>query len=229
MEEKTNVHAGHRQRMKEMFIKNGFEGFSDHQILEMILFYTYPRIDTNEIAHGLINRFGGIRGVFDASVEDLVTIGGITANSAVLIKMIPLSMRAYNMSQSENIIYDNTDKLCDLFSGCFSGNAKECFYAATFDDELHLVRNSIVSMGSPSFAPVDMRKLAELILRSGTTLVAVAHNHPKGSCAPSDTDVMTTRRMIGFLSSLGVRMLDHIIVGTDGVTSMRRRGLLAGL
>ena len=66
MEEKNsvpNVHAGHRQRMKEMFLKNGFEGFSEHQILEMVLFYSCPRIDTNEIAHNLIDRFGGLCGV----------------------------------------------------------------------------------------------------------------------------------------------------------------------
>ena len=97
MEEKNsvpNVHAGHRQRMKEMFLKNGFEGFSEHQILEMVLFYSCPRIDTNEIAHNLIDRFGGLCGVFDASVDDLVAIGRISLNSAVLIKMIPLSMRA---------------------------------------------------------------------------------------------------------------------------------------
>lgn len=229
MEEKnnvTNVHAGHRQRMKEMFLKNGFDGFSEHQILEMVLFYTYPRIDTNEIAHNLINRFGGLCGVFDASVEDLVTIGKISLNSAVLIKMIPLSMRVYNMSRIESSVFDNTDKLCELFKGCFPGDAKECFYVAAFDDELHLVRNTVVCKGGPSASPIDMRRLAEIVLRSGTSLVAIAHNHPKGTCEPSDTDVLTTRRIMTFLSSFGVQLLDHVVVGRDGVTSMRKRGML---
>lgn len=227
MEEKNNVHAGHRQRMKEMFLKNGFEGFSEHQILEMVLFYTYPRIDTNEIAHNLINRFGGLCGVFDASVEDLVNIGGITTNSAVLIKMIPLSMRAYNMSRIQHSTFDNTDKLCELFKGCFPGDAKECFYVAVFDDDLHLVRNTVVCKGGPSAAPVDMRRIAEIVLRSGATLVAVAHNHPKSTCEPSDTDVMTTRRIGTFLATFGVHLLDHIVVGRDGAVSMRKSGLLA--
>lgn len=229
MEEKKNVHAGHRQRMKEMFLKNGFEGFSEHQILEMILFFGYPRIDTNEIAHNLINRFGGLCGVFDASIEDLVSVGEISLNSAVLIKMIPLSMRAYNMSQTEHSVFDNTDKLCELFKGCFSGDEKECFYVAAFDDELRLVRNTIVCTGGPSCAPVDMRRLAEIVLRSGTSLVAVAHNHPKGSCQPSDTDVMATRRIAAFLSSFGVCLLDHIVVGRDGAASMRKSGMLPSI
>lgn len=224
-----NVHAGHRQRMKEMFLKNGFEGFSEHQILEMVLFYSCPRIDTNEIAHNLIDRFGGLCGVFDASVDDLVAIGRISLNSAVLIKMIPLSMRAYNMSRIEHSVFDNTDKLCELFKGCFPGDAKECFYVAAFDDDLHLVRNSIVCKGGPSSAPVDMRRLAEIVLRSGASLVAIAHNHPKGSCEPSDTDVLTTRRIMSFLSTFGVRMLDHIIVGRDGAVSMRKSGMLPSM
>lgn len=227
MEENTNVHAGHRQRMKEMFIKNGFEGFSDHQILEMVLFYTYPRIDTNEIAHNLINRFGGICGVFDADIDDLVTLGGITLNSAVLIKMIPLSMRAYNMSRSEKLVYDNTDKLCELFKGCFPGEMKESFYIAAFDDDLHLVRNSIVCKGGPSSAPVDMRRMAEIVLRSGTTLVAVAHNHPSGAAMPSDSDIIMTRKIITFLSSFGVKLLDHVIVGRNGAVSMRQLGIIS--
>ncbi|MGN0598479.1 MAG: RadC family protein [Oscillospiraceae bacterium] len=229
MEDIKNVHAGHRQRMKEMFLKNGFEGFSEHQIMEMLLFYTYPRIDTNEIAHNLINRFGGICGVFDASIEDLVNIGGVSLNSAVLIKMIPLSMRAYNMSKTEHCVFDNTDKLCELFKGCFPGDSKECFYVAAFDDDLRLVRNSLVCKGGPSSAPVDLRKLAEIVLQSGASLVAVAHNHPKGSCQPSDTDIMTTRRIAAFLSSFGVRLLDHVVVGRDGVVSMRKSGMLSGI
>lgn len=212
--------------MKEMFLKNGFEGFSEHQILEMILFFGYPRIDTNEIAHNLIDRFGGLCGVFDASVDDLIAIGGISLNAAVLIKMIPLSMRTYNMSRIEQSVFDNTDKLCELFKGCFPGDSKECFYVAAFDDDLHLVRNTVVCKGGPSAAPVDMRRLAEIVLHSGASLVAIAHNHPNGSCEPSDTDVMTTRRITAFLSSFGVRLLDHIVVGRNGATSMRKSGML---
>ncbi len=82
------IHDGHRDRMREKFRKTGFEGMHPHEMLEMLLFYSVPRKDTNEMAHQLISRFGSLAGVLEATEDQLVNVGGISQNSATLIKMI---------------------------------------------------------------------------------------------------------------------------------------------
>ena len=84
----SSIHAGHRQRMKERFLAGGLEGFSDHEVLELILFYAIPRRDVNELSHKLVERFGSFRAVFDADFEDLLKVDGIGENAALLIKLM---------------------------------------------------------------------------------------------------------------------------------------------
>ena len=84
-----NIHSGHRQRMREKAYKNGFDSFEQHELLEMLLYATVPQKDTNPIAHNLINSFGSFHAVFEAPVEELMKVSGMTKTSAFLLKMIP--------------------------------------------------------------------------------------------------------------------------------------------
>ena len=93
----TCPHEGHRARMKARFLKEGFQNFADHEIMEFLLYYAMPRKDTNEIAHALIERFGSLSAVFDAPYEELMEIKGIKEHSATLIKLIPALARRYSV------------------------------------------------------------------------------------------------------------------------------------
>ena len=84
-----NLHAGHRKRLKEQVVNVGLENFSSHQILEVLLFYAIPQRDTNELAHVLLNTFGSLSGVFEASYESLLEVKGVKENTATLIKLLP--------------------------------------------------------------------------------------------------------------------------------------------
>ena len=83
------IHDGHRERLRKRFLENGLSGFNEINALELLLFYALPRVDTNPIAHALLDRFKNLQGVFGASVEELKEIPGISESSAVLIKMVP--------------------------------------------------------------------------------------------------------------------------------------------
>ena len=108
----NNVHEGHRQRLKNRFIETGFQGFEPHNILELLLFYSIPRKDTNVIAHNLLNRFGSLKNVFNASFEDLIQVEGIKENSATLIKMVPLIAKEYvDSSLPKNPTFDTANKI----------------------------------------------------------------------------------------------------------------------
>lgn len=218
----VNVHEGHRERMRARFREaDGFDGFSEHEIIEMLLFYACPRRNTNEIAHDLINKFGGIAGIVEAGYDDLTQVKYITENAATLFKMIPKFMPIYYNSKSSGTAYTNSQKLIELFEPYFVGLAHEVFRAAYFDNKLALIKNVALNSGAPSSSPVNIRKLVETALRENAAAVAIAHNHPKTSSKPSTADINTTQTIIGVLNSMSIDFLDHIIVGEDKTISMR--------
>lgn len=217
----ANVHEGHRERMRLRFREaNGFDGFSEHEVIEMLLFYVCPRRNTNEIAHDLINKFGGIAGIFEADYDDLTKVKYITDNAATFFKMIPKFMPIYYNSKSSGTTYDNTKKLIELFEPYFVGLAHEEFRAAYFNNKLALIRNVALDSGDPSSSPVNIRKLVEIALRENATAVAIAHNHPKTSSKPSTKDINTTQDIIDVLKAINIDFLDHIIIGENDATSL---------
>ena len=222
----VNLHDGHRARMRKRFRETGFDGFEEYQIIELLLFYTCPRKDTNELAHTLINKFGSLAGIFDASYEDLTSISGVSENTAILFKIIPKCLPVYYNSRSDGMVYDNSDKLKNLFKPYFVGLTHEEFRIACFDNNLHLLSNILISTGGPSSSPFDMRKIAEEIFRTKASSVAVAHNHPKGIPNPSADDVCSTRFINQTLKALGVSLLDHIIIGERSDASIRQLGYM---
>lgn len=219
--EKKNLHEGHRKRMRERFRKTGFDGFTEHQILELILFYSNPRRDTNEIAHELINAFGSISGVLDADYTDLAAIKNVTENTATLLKIIPNFMPVYYSSRQRGEIYNSAEKLKALFKPCFVGLTHEELRVACFNCNLELISNVMISRGSPTTAAVEMRTLIETVLKYNSASIAVAHNHPGADPTPSNEDIRFTRLLTSTVNAISIEMLDHIIVGESEVTSMR--------
>lgn len=219
--EKSKLHEGHRDRMRKRFRETGFDGFTDHEVIEMLLFYACPRRDTNEIAHLLINKFGGIAGIIEADYEELVTVKYITDSAATLLKMIPKLMPIYSNSKSSSTEYNNTDKLKALFEPYFVGLTHEEFRIACFDNNLKLLKNVAVSNGDPTGAPVDIRRLVEIALREKATSIAIAHNHPKSSPKPSNQDILTTQTIIEVMQNIRIGFLDHIIIGENETLAMK--------
>lgn len=220
----ANVHDGHRERMRKRFRETGsFEGFSDHEIIEMLLFYTHPRRNTNEIAHELMNRFGSIAGILEADYDDLTKVNYITDGAATLFKMLPKFLPIYYNSKNNGLIYNTPQKLIALFEPYFVGLAHEEFRAAYFDNKLALIKNVALDSGDTSGSSVNIRKLVEIALRENAATVAIAHNHPKTSSKPSSADINTTKDIIDVLKLMKIDFLDHIIIGEDMTISLREK------
>lgn len=219
------THEGHRKRMKEQFINNGIEIFQEHQILEMLLFYSLPRGDTNPVAHRLIDKFKSLAGVIDAPISELTEISGITENTAVLLKLVPAIAKVYSAQRGAEVTMDNLANIKSYFSHQFIGEKDELLKVCTLDDNLRVQGCVTVEKGVPNATPVSARKIAEAAIRSGCSLIILAHNHPKGSAEPSQADISTTRRLTSILADIGITLLDHCIVGSNAETlSMKGAG-----
>lgn len=216
-------HSGHRERLKNRFLKQmSFEDFEDHNILEFLLFFTIPRKDTNELAHALIDRFGSLSAVFDASVEDICTVPGISKNSATLIKAVLPIARTYNRDKYDKThIIDSTEKAVEFLLEQYLGYGEEVFSLVGLDNCSRLVCFEIISKGGVESVLIDNRNFSKILTSTGATQAIICHNHPSGVALPSGADAMVTRRLRRFCEVVGVRLIDHIIIaGNDGI-SMR--------
>lgn len=219
-------HEGHRQRLRERFLKMGFDSFEPHEMFELLLTYSIPRKNTNLIAHRLIDTFGSVSAVFDASIEALMSVDGISENSATLIKMIPQMLRFYETEMDSTKCLNTIEKVREYFSVAFIGLNKEEFKVCCLDNGLNVVSNTTVSKGTSKSASVYARQIAEAAFKANSTNVIIAHNHPDASCSPSDADKLLTRQIRSSLKAIDIEILDHIIVGRDGVLSFKEIGLI---
>jgi DNA repair protein RadC len=207
--------------MKEHFLKSGFNGFEPEQIIEMLLFYAYPRKDTKAQARVLLERFGNLEGVFNANAGELASVPGIGDGAAVLLGMIRECAAICFSSRSERVTYNDTGKLKELFSPCFVGLKREKLFFACFDDDLRLICNNALPAGAAFANEKNVKKMVEIAIKSNAAATALAHNRPNGLAAASADDIQSTRIVSNVLKSMGIRLLDHIIAGADKTVSMR--------
>jgi len=203
--------------MRKRFMENGLDGFADHEVLEVMLYYCYPRRDTNEIAHRLIQEYGSLHNLFEADTQDIMRRCGTTENVAVLISIIPKVANLYFRSKwgNEAIIMDNVKTAAQYALSLFVGRTNEAFYIFCLNTGRKLNHVSLIAEGTLDETPVYPREIVSEAIKHQATAIILAHNHPGGTCKPSRKDVEATRKMIEGLRFLGIKVLDHIIVAGD--------------
>lgn len=220
------MHEGHRIRLKNRFLEEGLDGFEDHQILELLLFYAIPRRDTNEIAHSLIEKYGSLSGVLEADPRDLANTSGLSENSALLLSLIPSLARVYNKDRwGIRPILNSTAKAGEYVLTLFAGRPYEVFYLICLDAQLHVISSALVHEGTIDQAPVYPRLIVETALRHKAHSVILAHNHPGGSAFPSPQDVEVTQKIRSALEGISISVLDHIIAAEEKYVSCSEKGL----
>ena len=220
-----SIHSGHRDRLKKRFLQQGLDGFTDIQALELLLFYSVPRQDTNPIAHNLLNRFGSLSQVLEAPAEELVKVDGIGEHSAALLRLINEMGRYYlvDRAQRERIL-PTIEDCARYLQPCFYGRATETVFLLCLDAKCKVLCCREVGEGSINSAGISIRRIVETALREGASTVVLAHNHPSGIAIPSAEDVQTTRRIAAALRSVEVALADHIVVADGDYVSMVQSG-----
>lgn len=209
-----NIHAGHRSRLRARAIADpSLSTFSDHEILELLLFYSIPRADTNAIAHRLISRFKTLRGVFEATPEELATVEGIGENSALLLSLIPAVTSRYLISrQVKKVKLTKTEKLGEALMPFFVGKRDETVYALFLDKNCQTISCDMIGEGNLNAVSFNAEKIIRFATLKQAKYVVLAHNHTSGFANPSDQDMATTRRLRKLLAAAGIVLLDHFII-----------------
>lgn len=221
------MHDGHRERMKNRFLSESLDHFNQHQVLELLLFYTIPRRDTNPLAHELIRRYGSLAGVLEAGFDDLTKVDGVSRNTALFLSLIPHLCRRYiNDKQGDKPQLNSSSKAGDYAKSLFYGRQYEVFYVICLDAQNKVNHAALVHEGTIDSAPVYPRMIIETALRHKAAAVILAHNHPGGSLQPSAADMDATRKICSACDAISIRVVDHIIVAGEQYFSFADRGLL---
>lgn len=220
-----SIHEGHRQRLKNRFLREGLDNFDELYVLELLLYYCIPRRDTNPIAHTLLGTFGSLTGVFEATVEELEKVPGISHNAATFLNLIHQTGRFYQVKRAEI-----GDILCTV-SQCaaylvprFYGREHETVFLLCLDAKCKVLVCKMVGEGSVNSANIPIRRLVEIALNTNATTVILAHNHPSGVAIPSDEDIQTTMRVAKAMESVEITLADHIVVADGDYVSMVQSG-----
>lgn len=221
------MHEGHRKRLKERFEKEGLDCFEPHQVLELLLFFSIPRRDTNPIAHQLIKKYGSLSGVFEADLKDLASTSGIGENTSILLTLIPNLARRYMKDKwRDKPELNSSTKAGEYAVTLFAGLIYEAFYVICLDAQNKVNFTELAHEGTINEAPIYPRIIVETALRHKANSVILAHNHPGGSLNPSRADIEATRKIKSALEGISIKVVDHIIVCGEKYISFAEKGLL---
>lgn len=221
------IHDGHRDRLRSLFLFHGLDGFNDLNALELLLFYAIPRRDTNPIAHELLDRFGSLSGVFEASEQELCQISGLSKNAAALIMLVPQLMKKSMLSKVSDMkqILSSNDAGAYL-APHFINERDEILLLLCLDSQKRIIACSEVGRGIVNSVEANIRRIVETALKSKASSVIIAHNHPDSVALPSAADEYVTKQISASLSLVGISLADHIIVSGDDFVSFADSGML---
>lgn len=222
-------YRGHRQRLRERFLKSGLDGFADYEVVELLLTLAIPRSDVKQPAKELIARFGNLRGILDAPIEEIQAVRGLGTVTPVALKVIKAAATLYlqQSSEGQDSLADPS-RLVDFWRMRIGALPNEVFQVAYLDSGYRLLRDGVETLeeGTIDRAVVYPRRVVESALRRGAAGLVLAHNHPNGNVSPSEQDKLLTRAIVLAAEAVGVKIVDHLIVSANESFSFRRAGLL---
>lgn len=198
--------------MMERCQKTGFASFADHEVLEMLLYYSKPRCDTNETAHLLLERFGRIDNVFEANSEELMQIDGIGLHSAVLMQLIRESARRYTKAiMQSRKRFSHIREVAEYAHACFVGATNEQLYLFLFNNGMEMLDSILLTTGAINSAEIPSRMMIEKAILKKASCAVLAHNHPHGMAVPSDNDIQLTYHASEVLGLINIPLLEHLV------------------
>lgn len=212
----TQENNGHRQRLRQRMMTEGLQHFQDHEVLEMLLFLFLPRQDTNKLAHRLLQQFGSIAGVLDALPTQLMQVEGISqvtaCNVAVLKETWIRYKRSLHATDKPRTLNDLLQyakyQLCESYT--------ERMIVAYVNDNKQTICTDEMDSLSTDYVVMDVKRVVSSALRVNAFGVVIFHSHVNTTCEPSDNDNLLTQKVRDALDAVGIQLIDHLIINTNG-------------
>ena len=225
---------GHRERIKEKFLKNGIDGFAEYEILELLLTYCIPRKDTKPIAKELLNKFKSLDNIFKADFDKLSAIDGLGKNSIVFLKLIgdlpsiiyKDELKNKKLVEKETLKISNKDILLKYLRNKIGYEEIEKFYVLYLSSSNEVIEFEENSVGTLDRSSVYPREIYKKIINLNAKSVILAHNHPSDNITPSKCDIELTNEIAKGLKNFGALLIEHIIITKNSYFSFLEEGLI---
>ncbi len=227
----VSKNEGHRQRVKDKFLKTKFENWQDYEILEFALFFVVPRKDTKDIAKNLIDKFGSLKELLHADYEEIMNslkdVKGVKSHATLFLyflKYFAIKYSEIKVKQKEKLSSPN--EVVTYLRNLIGTSGEEKMYAIYLNASNQVIDCKKISDGTVSRSAVYPTLIAKDSLLKKARSVIVSHNHPGGTCRPSQNDIIATEAVQKALKTIEVILLDHIIVTATDYYSFKDNGLI---
>lgn len=225
-----DLHKGHRERLRQRFIDSNGRELADHELLELLLFYTHSQIDTNELAHRLIDKCGSLRDVINSSPEKIRSVSGAGKQTALFFEVLTAVNRRVRMQKyfSKKLTFNTLSSVGEFLLEHYNGANREELYAMFLDSSMRLIDFRFIASGSSDGLCFDIKSFARTALDCNAEFVILSHNHPAGQAVPSLSDREKTALVEAALSAIGIGLLEHIVVSDVAYTPTMQNRVRGG-
>jgi DNA repair protein RadC len=213
------MHEGHRERLRTKFEKFGPDALYDHELLELLLFYSIPRVNTNTLSHDLLSRFGSLEGVLEADTCALCQVDGIGKTSAVLIKLAAALARPKGKRRSLRGVRLNTySDATKYILKFYDGESTEKLGIILLDATGRVIDTKWLGGKDSAFTPASLATIIREAVSHNARSVILCHNHPRGIAIPSSEDINATSTVNQALRYAQIKLLEHFVVAGERAT-----------
>jgi DNA repair protein RadC len=220
-------YTGHRDRLRQRFMRGGKDALLDYELLELILCRAIPRRDVKPLAKALIGHFGSLSAVLGASKDRLSQVSGVSDRIICELKIVEAA--ALSVGQSKILGQPILASWQEVVSYCrtkIAEKSREEFHVIFLDKKNKIIADERMTQGTVDHTPVYPREIIKRALELEASALVLFHNHPSGDPAPSRADIEMTRKIMELAQGLSIRLHDHLIIGRSGDVSFKNLGLI---
>lgn len=221
-------YLGHRKRLRERYVKNGYEALQDYEIIELLLTFVKQRVDTKPLAKQLIKKYGTIEEILKADIKDLKETEGVGDITAVFLNFIGdiAACSFKDKAEKQKISFKNKNQLISYLRNDIGFSKNEEFKVLFLNSVNEIIEIEILFTGTIDKSAVYPRKILERALYHNARSIVFVHNHPSGNVSPSQKDIELTEEMKKFFKIVDINVLDHIIITKNSHFSFLEEGII---
>lgn len=224
----TEDQKKHRERLRKRFLdNNSLDSFADHEIIEMLLFYSVKQRDTKELAYRILEEFSTLDNLMNATPAEIAVRCNVSQNTAMVFSVMNHVLKRSLRSKYESkTCFNSFEDLGKFAVSLLYGDTVENLYVICMDNKSRLIAETKIASGTINRIEIYTRHIVSFVLSHKTSYVALAHNHPSGVIFPSREDINLTNSIMEILEGIEVELIDHIIVGRDDFYSFAEKRML---